>query len=132
MSGSSSNMRKLNWYANISEEQREAIRKKRRDAYASKKRRKIVFNGFSFSSVSSNLPSNIISPSVVTLKDIVTVDKSVASSLPSKIISPSVVTLKDVVTTVDILPSAPDCCFCHAKGFIVNQKVFVVAMENFP
>ncbi|KAF4351824.1 hypothetical protein F8388_005102 [Cannabis sativa] len=33
----------------------------------------------SFSSVSSNLPSTIISPSVVTLKDIVTVDKSVAS-----------------------------------------------------
>uniref|UniRef100_A0A803PDK8 ATP-dependent DNA helicase n=1 Tax=Cannabis sativa TaxID=3483 RepID=A0A803PDK8_CANSA len=110
MSGSSSNMRKRNWYANISEEQREAIRKKRRDAYASKKLCS------SFSSVSSNLPSTIISPSVVTLKDIVTVDKSVASSLPSKIISPSVVTLKDVVTTVDILPSAPDCCFCHAKS----------------
>ncbi|KAF4391448.1 hypothetical protein G4B88_005519 [Cannabis sativa] len=107
----------------IRSNERQYEKKKRRDAYDSKKLRKIVFNGFSFSSVSSNLPSNIISPSVVTLIDIVTVDKSVASSLPSKIISPSVVTLKDVVTTVDILPSAPDCCFCHAKGFIVNQKL---------
>ncbi|KAF4357181.1 hypothetical protein F8388_003328 [Cannabis sativa] len=35
----------------------------------------------SFSFVSSTLPSNIISPSVETLEDIVTVDKSVASNM---------------------------------------------------
>ncbi|KAF4352274.1 hypothetical protein G4B88_029230 [Cannabis sativa] len=75
----------------------------------------------SSSFVSSNLPSNIISPSVETLKDIVTVDKSVASSLPSKIISPSVVALKDIVTTVDILPSAPN-------YMIVPPKLFELAL----